>query len=99
MVSTLQIGGTSRVLANTLLSPAALPMILRPTVPAYRLLTIGLLPEAIRERLGHGWTPRQDRVLRQGLRLTSALYPRLPLVLRQAPKTHYLNTLRRRSTL
>ncbi|TDD61662.1 DUF2236 domain-containing protein [Kribbella antibiotica] len=97
MISTLPIGDTSRELARALLSPADLPLILRPTVPPYRFITIGLLPDAIRQRLGYSWTPRQDRLLHHGLRLTSAIYPHLPLTLREAPKTHFLNSLRRRT--
>lgn len=78
-------GGRATVLQN------AHPLIAKGT-------TVGLLPAPIREGLGYSWTPRQDRLLRHGLRLTARLYPHLPDVLRQAPKTSYLRSLGKRIT-
>jgi uncharacterized protein (DUF2236 family) len=97
MVETLPIGDTSRQIAHALLFPADLPFPLRLTVPAHRFVTLGLLPAPIRHRLGYPWTPGQDRRLQRALRITAGLYPRLPGALRQAPKTQYLNAIRRRS--
>lgn len=97
MITNLRMNDTSRQLANMLLFPANLPFALRPARPLNRFLTIGLLPAPIRDGLGYTWTPRQDRLLRRGLRVTSVWYPRLPAAFRQAPKTFYLNALRKRA--
>jgi uncharacterized protein (DUF2236 family) len=97
MVTSLHVSDTSREIAHTLLFPANLPFAVRLAAPLNRFVTIGLLPAPIRDRLGYSWTPRQDRLLRHGLQLTSRLYPRLPDALRQAPKTFYLSAIRRRA--
>jgi len=98
MITGLRPDDTSRAIAHALLFPANLPFTLRPAVPVNRFITIGLLPAPIREGLGYTWTPRQDRLLRHGLRLTARLYPHLPDVLRQAPKTSYLRSLGKLTT-
>jgi uncharacterized protein (DUF2236 family) len=98
MITGLRPDDTSRAIGHALLFPANLPLTLRPALPVNRLITIGLLPAPIRERLGYSWTRRQDRLLRHGLQFTARLYPHLPDVLRQAPKTRYLRSLRKRTT-
>jgi uncharacterized protein (DUF2236 family) len=95
MVGSLTVTETARELATALLWPR-IPWPARPVLPVARFLTVGLLPEPIRAGYGYSWTPRQARRLERGRRLTCAVYPRLPIRLRQAAKDHYLRDLRRR---
>jgi uncharacterized protein (DUF2236 family) len=93
MVDSLSVTETARELAGALLWPTV-PWPVRPALPLVRFITVGLLPQPIRAGYGYSWTDRQARRLERGRQLTSAVYPRLPIRLRQAPKDHYLRELR-----
>jgi uncharacterized protein (DUF2236 family) len=95
MVATIEVNDAGRRICQELLHPAK-PPLLRALGPANRFVTVGLLPERIRGQLGLSWSPGRDRALRAGLRAGRLVYPGLPVVVRQAPKTYYLGTLRRK---
>jgi uncharacterized protein (DUF2236 family) len=96
MIGTLRVSAEARQIGRALLWPRRLPFVLRPGVPLNRFVTIGLLPEPIRDGYGYRWTDRRQRLLDRGLVTAAAVYPHLPAALRQAPKDHYLKDLRRR---
>jgi uncharacterized protein (DUF2236 family) len=96
MIADMRIGDTSREIARALLYPSHIPVVWRTVLPLHRFVTIGLLPEPIRDGLGYSWTPRKARILRYGLRLLAVLYPRLPHKLRHAPMKAYVGIIRRR---
>jgi uncharacterized protein (DUF2236 family) len=95
-IDTIQVGDAAREIATTLLWPRRLPAALRPAIPVNRFVTIGLLPAPVRAGYGYPWSARRQRRLDRGLALASAVYPRLPGRLRQAPRDYYLSDLRRR---
>ncbi len=95
MVTSLQVTATARRLAYAILHPPW-PRVTAPVQAAARLITAGLLPAPIRDQYGLTWDGRRERVLRAGTLATSVLYPRLPLVVRTAPKAYYLRGLRAR---
>jgi uncharacterized protein (DUF2236 family) len=95
-VATLRVNAAGRAVARELLRPAHPPVVLRPTIPVSRFVTVGLLPEPIRAELDLSWSPRDERMLRAGIRAAAPVYRHLPVAVRQAPKTYYLGTLRRR---
>src|SRR5262249_41863636 len=76
----LAVGPASRAIAASLLDPP-LPPGLRQLAGSTRLLTVGLLPAAIRRRYGYTWTPARERAL--GL-ITAAIRPALPALPRLA---------------
>lgn len=96
MIAAMRIDDTSREIAEALLYPSHLPIVWRIFLPLHRFVTIGMLPEPIRDGLGYSWTPRKARILRYGLRLVAVCYPRLPRKLRHAPMTAYVGIIRRR---
>jgi uncharacterized protein (DUF2236 family) len=96
-VNTIQVSDAAMEIAATLLWPRSLPAALRPAIPVNRFVTVGLLPAPVRAGYGYPWTDRQQRRLDRGLSLASAVYPRLPGRLRQAPRDYYLKDLRRRT--
>lgn len=96
MIATVEVGDAARRIARALLWPEAFPLVLRPTVPLNRFVTIGLLPEPIRAGFGYRWSPRRQRLLERCLGGASAVYPRLPGRIRYAPKDLYLRDYRRR---
>ena len=61
-VASLVVTDEARELGRAVLHPPA-PPALRPFAPAMRLVTVGLLPERIREGYGLAWAPRDERLL------------------------------------
>jgi uncharacterized protein (DUF2236 family) len=96
MVGSIEVNDAGRRITRELLHPANPPALLRPLGPVNRFVTVGLLPQRIRGQLGLSWSPGRDVALRVALRSQRLVYPGLPVVVRQAPKTYYLGTLRQR---
>jgi len=94
-VASLVLSQAGQEIAHELLHPRNLPLALRSASPVNRFVTVGLLPDHVRRQLGRPWSPRKEQILRAGLRAGSVIYPRLPLAVRQAPKTYYLGALRK----
>jgi uncharacterized protein (DUF2236 family) len=77
----LAVGAQAREVARQLLYPPATD----PTRPAAwltRLVTVGLLPEKIRDAYGFPWSPRRERSLRIVARTIRTLLPALPGIVR-----------------
>lgn len=94
-VATLAVDDEVRQVAVTLLAPGTLPWWLRPLAPLVRRLSLGLLPEAVRDLYALPWDAADERALGRVLRVTAAVYPRLPRWVRFAPERHYLRRVRR----
>ena len=95
MVTSLQVTATARQLADAILHPPW-PRVTAPVQAAGRFVTAGLLPAPIRAQYGLSWDARHERALRAGTLAASVLYPRLPRLVRTAPKAYYLRGLRAR---
>jgi uncharacterized protein (DUF2236 family) len=88
VASGLRVTATTRDVADSVLNPelplpARLPA--RPAVEALRLLTVGTLPEPLREPLGLEWGPLRERLLGASQGTIRRLLPLAPAVLRQFP--------------
>lgn len=94
MVSTLEVGPTSRAIVSSLFRPAQ--WWLRPLTATQRFLTSGLLPPEIRRRYGLPWGPRHQRAFDLSMGALRHVYPRIPVAIRELPMTYYLRDLRRR---
>ena len=86
--SGLRVTPTTRDVAHSVLNPelpfpARLPA--RPAVEALRLLTVGTLPETLREPLGLEWGPLRERLLDASAGTIRRLLPLAPGLLRQFP--------------
>lgn len=89
-VATLSVDDTVRAVGEQLLHPATGPLWMRAAMPLVRLATAGQLSPALREAYGLDFDQhRYDRLMR----VTGAIYPRLPKRLRRAPRVHYLKKL------
>lgn len=95
MVNALRVDDQVLAVSRQILYPHGVPWWLRPTLPAVRLLTAGLLPEAARRQFRLPWSVRRQRRFDRLMRWTVALYPRLPLRVRHLPRDRYLAKLRR----
>ena len=86
--SELRVTDTTRDVAASVLDPE-LPTVarpaLRPAIEAIRLVTVGTLPDALREELGLAWGPRRQRLLGASQATIRRLLPLLPGLVRQFP--------------
>jgi uncharacterized protein (DUF2236 family) len=95
MIDDLEITDVCREIAYHVLHPkVAWP--LRPALGVFRLVTIGLLPERLREQYGWRWTPAREMAFRAILRAVVLCYPWLPTRIRTLPRDLTLRDTRRR---
>jgi uncharacterized protein (DUF2236 family) len=82
MNETLQVTDTARTLAREIFRPRGA---VTPALYAQRLLTAGLLPPSLRSQYGMSWGPRRQAALEASAKLSRALHPSLPRLLKQTP--------------
>ena len=88
----LVVSDAARAVARELLYLRSGALWMRALMPTVRLVTAGLLSPVLREAYGLPFNARRYTRL---VWVTRAVYPRLPLWLRHAPKRHYLARFRR----
>jgi uncharacterized protein (DUF2236 family) len=93
-VASLRVTDASRRVAQQLLHPTGGPWWLRPAMPLVRALTAGLLSEELRTAFG---LPHNQTRFEQIMRVTRAVYPRLPRWVRFAAQRRYLAAFRKTS--
>jgi uncharacterized protein (DUF2236 family) len=80
----LRITDTTHDVADALLRPE-LPRLAWPAIEAIRLVTIGTLPEPLRDELGLDWGPGRERLLAASQLAIRRLLPALPALLHRFP--------------
>lgn len=88
MVDSLQVTDTARRLANTVVHPDPL-WAQGPPFAMARFVTIGMLPEPLRQQYGLRWDERHARALRFGATATRRVMPHVPRFVRQAPAAYF----------
>ena len=91
----LRVTDDTRRIARELLHSPAIPWWLRAGMPLARLVTAGLLAPSLRVAFELPWDARRERRYARAMRVTAALYPRLPRRIREWPMRHYLVGFRR----
>lgn len=91
----LRVTEDTRRVARELLHSRAIPWWLRAGMPLARLITAGLLTPSLRAAFELPWDARRERRYARAMRMTAALYPRLPRRIRLWPMRHYLAGFRR----
>lgn len=84
MVATLEVTDDARKLARTVLHPRV-PFVAEPVFEIARQLTVGLLPQPLREKFGFGWGAPRGAVLAAGAAAARQVLPRVPAMIRRAP--------------
>ena len=82
------VSDTSRGLARAILFPPGWRL-MWPAFRPFQLITIGLLPEILRERYGFTWTPRDARALRRWTAVLRLLLRVTPPILRHWPSARH----------
>jgi uncharacterized protein (DUF2236 family) len=90
----LRVDGTVRGVADALLRAEKAPLAIRRAMPLARLVTVALLPDAVRREFGFAWSERRDRRFERLVRVTAPVYRVLPRTVRRWPQRHYLARLR-----
>jgi uncharacterized protein (DUF2236 family) len=80
----LRVTDTLRDVTDAVLRPE-LPVVARPAVAPFRLVTVGLTPPALRDELGLPWGPNRERVLRASTAAIRGMMPLLPGLFRKFP--------------
>lgn len=96
MLDDVEVTDAARGVCHDLLYPKHIPLLLRAGMPLIRLLTAGLLPERIRILYGIEWNPQRQRRFERFSATVRAVYPHIPVSIRQFPKTYCLWDMRRR---
>lgn len=79
----ISVGPTARALAKEILHPR--PLVLKPGGPLYAFITVGLLPQRLRQAYGLKWNERKERKLRLLAALVRGMLPFVPSPLRIVP--------------
>ena len=82
MNATLQVTDTARALASEIFRRRGA---LTPALIAQRQITAGLLPESLRRQYGLPWGRNRQTVLNAAAKLSRAVHPYLPRIVRQTP--------------
>ena len=83
MLATLTVTPEARQAAQQILNGTGMPTLWRPAVPVFRFVTIGLLPDPIREQYRLPWSPLQAQLLDTALRSGGTLSALLPARVRR----------------
>ncbi|KHN97465.1 uncharacterized protein MAM_04480 [Metarhizium album ARSEF 1941] len=94
-IDTLQITDMARKLSRDLLYPDNLPMRLRALTPLARVLTVHFLPERLAREYGLVPTTLTWLQYQAAVRTLRVAWPLLPLTVRQAMHTEYMDDLKR----
>lgn len=89
----LSVSLSARMVADELLHSRAVPLWMRVLLPTVRAVTAWMLPEPLRDAYG---LPPNEAAFARFAWFARTVYPRLPRVIREAPKRHYLRRFRSR---
>lgn len=96
MLKQIQVTAAARRVCRDLFHPHRIPLWMRAAMPLNRLVTAGLLPAPLRAAYGLEWNAQRQRRFEAFSKVVRSAYPRLPVAIRQLPKTWYLHDMRMR---
>jgi len=96
MIATFEVDQKVRYFTRNLLTGGDAPLPVRALMPLQRFLTIGLLPQRMREEFALPWSPRDQRRFDLFWKVFPPVYRSVPKKVRQLSATYYLNDMRRR---
>ncbi|MFJ2978455.1 oxygenase MpaB family protein [Curtobacterium sp. NPDC087082] len=91
----LRVTDDARGVVRDLLHPRFAPLWVRAAMPLVRVVTVGMLPDALRSQYGLAWGPREQRRFRRTVRRVRVARAILPGWLLRLPGPLLLRTMRR----
>lgn len=95
-IATLTVDDKVRAYTRGLLGGGNSPLPVRLVMPLQRFVTIGLLPQRMRDEFALPWSPRDQRRFDRLMTTIAAVYGKVPRPVRQLSATYYLRDMRRR---
>jgi len=96
MIATVEVDAKVRAFTRNLLTGGDAPLPVRTLMPLQRFMTIGLLPQRMREEFALPWSPRDQRRFDLFWKVFPPVYRAIPRPVRQLTATYYLRDMRRR---
>ncbi|MFJ3032855.1 oxygenase MpaB family protein [Curtobacterium pusillum] len=90
----LEVTDDARGVVRDLLHPRFAPLWVRAAMPLVRIVTVGMLPDAVRSQYGFAWGPRERRRFRRTVRLVRVVRAVLPGWLLRLPGPLLLRSMR-----
>ncbi|MCS5733659.1 oxygenase MpaB family protein [Herbiconiux daphne] len=90
----LRVDDTVRAVAGALLRAEKAPLVIRRAMPVARLVTVALLPEAVRREFGFAWSDARQRRFARLVRVGAPIYRVLPRGIRRWPQRRYVARIR-----
>ncbi|MFJ7288937.1 oxygenase MpaB family protein [Curtobacterium sp. AB451] len=91
----LRVTDDARGVVRDLLHPRFAPLWVRAAMPLVRVVTVGMLPDALRSQYGFAWGPREQRRFRRTVRLVRVVRAVVPGWLLRLPGPLLLRAMRR----
>ncbi|MGI9207765.1 MAG: oxygenase MpaB family protein [Rhodococcus sp. (in: high G+C Gram-positive bacteria)] len=95
-IASFEVDAKVRAFTRHLLSGGDAPLAVRALMPLQRFMTIGLLPQRLREEFALPWSRRDQRRFDLFWKVFPPLYRLVPRPIRQLSATYYLRDMRRR---
>ncbi|WP_058741268.1 oxygenase MpaB family protein [Curtobacterium citreum] len=92
---TLTVTDDARGIVRDLLHPRFAPAWVRAAMPLVRIVTVGMLPDALRAAYGFPWGPREQRRFRRAVRLVRGVRRAVPAALLRLPGPLLLRAMHR----
>lgn len=96
MIAIFEVDAKIRSFTRNLLTGGDAPTPVRMVMPLQRFMTIGLLPQRMRDEFALPWTPRDQRRFDLFWKIFPPIYRAIPKGVRQLSATYYLRDMRRR---
>ncbi|MGN5238013.1 oxygenase MpaB family protein [Rhodococcus sp. SJ-3] len=96
MIATMDVDEKVRAFTRGLLGGGDSPLPVKLLMPLQRFMTIGLLPQRMRDEFSLPWSPRDQRRFDLFWKVVPPVYRRVPRPIRQLSATYYLRDMRRR---
>ncbi|MCK0093597.1 DUF2236 domain-containing protein [Rhodococcus sp. HNM0563] len=96
MIATMDVDEKVRSFTRGLLGGGDSPLPVKLLMPLQRFMTIGLLPQRMRDEFSLPWSPRDQRRFDLFWKVVPPVYRRVPRPIRQLSATYYLRDMRRR---
>ncbi|KAK2747699.1 hypothetical protein FQN55_004869 [Onygenales sp. PD_40] len=95
-IETMEITEHAVAVANDLMWPKRAPIWIKANMPLVRIMTAEWLPPRLRDAYGLKTSSTRRKTYKAAMGITRAVYPHLPMFIRQLPRNYYMKDMRKR---